>query len=253
MALNDASPRLVGLGVGPGDPELVTLKALRTLEQADVVLVPATEASTKAGMGRAEIIVRTVCPAAGDAIRPIPFSMADRSGVSTRRKESWLASAEAAVEAFGGGARLVAFATVGDPNVYSTFSYLAAHVLEQLPDVKVETVPGITAMQALASASGTPLVEGTETLALVPVTAGLETLGRILDSVDTVVAYKGGRRIGDVVEVLHEHQREGVLGIQLGMEDEQLLRTEELAQGQQAPYFSTVLAPARREGTGGRL
>ena len=245
-------PRLVGVGVGPGDPELITLKAVRALAQATVVLVPATEGSGD-GPGRAETIVTAACPEAAPAIQRIPFSMADRTGVSKRRKKAWLDSAEAAIAAFDSGAEVVVFATVGDPSVYSTFSYLAAHVVERLPEVEVEVVPGITAMQALAAASRTPLVEGTETLALVPVTAGLDTLARALDTMDTVVAYKGGRHLPEVVELLHGKQRDAVLGVQIGMADEQLITLEDVAQGQRTPYFSTVLAPARRNQTGGRL
>lgn len=245
-------PRLIGLGVGPGDPDLITVKAVTTLTQAAVILVPATEGSGD-GPGRAETIVVQACPIAATAIQRIPFSMADRSGVSPRRKQAWQDSAEAAIRAFEAGAGVVVFATVGDPSVYSTFSYLAAHVVEQLPDVDVEVIPGITAMQALAARSRIPLVEGTETLSLVPVTAGLEVLERALDTADTVVAYKGGRHLPEVIELLRRKERDGVLGVQLGMADEQLITLEDVDQGQRMPYFSTVLAPVRRNETGGRL
>nr|WP_231979882.1 precorrin-2 C(20)-methyltransferase [Tessaracoccus coleopterorum] len=161
---------------------------MRLLSAADAVLVPATEESGD-GPGRAEQIVTLNCPDA--RIVRIPFSMACKRGISEKRKASWQASADAAVGAFRDGAVLVAFATVGDPSVYSTFSYLAAHVAELLPEVEIKVVPGITAMQALAAESRTPLVEGTETLALVPVTAGMEKVAELLDAVDTVVAYKG--------------------------------------------------------------
>lgn len=246
-------PRLIGIGVGPGDPDLLTIKAAKALTEAAVVLVPATEGSGD-GPGRAETIVLRSCPTAAPAIQRIPFSMADKKGVSGRRKQAWLDSAEAAINAFETGAEVVAFATVGDPSVYSTFSYLAAHVVERLPDVDVEVIPGITAMQALAASSRTPLVEGTETLALVPVTAGLETLERILDTVDTVVAYKGGRHLPEVIKLIQSKERDGVLGVQIGLPDEELITLDDVADGRRAPYFSTLLASARRDGTtGGRL
>ena len=244
-----AHPQLVGVGVGPGDPELVTVKAVRLLASADIVLVPATEESGD-GPGRAEQIVTANCPDA--RILRIPFSMACRSGISEKRKASWQTSADAAVGAFREGADIVVFATVGDPSVYSTFSYLAAHVVELLPDVEIQVVPGVTAMQALAAESRTPLVEGTETLALVPVTAGLEKLGELLDAVDTVVAYKGGRRLPEVAATIRGKGRDAVLGVNIGLERQELHRLSDVEDAA-APYFSTVLAPARRGDTGGRL
>ena len=79
-------------------------------------------------------------------------------------------------DAFAAGARSVAFATIGDPNIYSTFTYLAATVRALVPGLAVATVPGITAMQSLAASSGTVLVEGRESLALMPLTAGVDKL-----------------------------------------------------------------------------
>lgn len=247
-------PRLVGIGVGPGDPDLITIKAVQALCAADAILVPATEASGD-GPGRAEQIVVAAAPEVAQAIVRVPFSMADKRGVTTRRREAWQTSADAALTAFAKGARTVAFATVGDPSVYSTFSYLAAYVTEQLGDVQIDVVPGITAMQALAAESRTPLVEGTETLALVPVTAGLETLEKVLDAVDTVVAYKGGRRMPEVAAALAERSRKAVVGINVGLEEQELFGLERLAADRKVGYFSTVIVPAVRDGqeTGGRL
>jgi len=145
----------------------------------------------------------------------------------------------------------VAFATIGDPNVYSTFTYLADVVREQLPDVEVDTVPGITAMQDLAARSGTVLCEGTESLALLPLTAGIAAFEEALRSFDSVVAYKGGRQMAEVRRVLALHGRlhTAVFGAALGLPDEQI---GALPDGP-APYLSTVIAPAPRTGRGSKL
>ena len=183
---------LVGVGVGPGDPELVTVKAVRMLREAGLVLVPVTD---EVAAGRAETTVLAhLDPDAGHRVRRIGFTMGDRSGVTPRRAAAWDAAAAAVVEAFDAGAAVVAFATIGDPNVYSTFSYLAQTVRASRPEVVVETIPGITAMQDLAARAGIPLCEGSESLALVPITGGLGAYRTALRAVDTVVAYKGGRR-----------------------------------------------------------
>ena len=243
---------LIGVGVGPGDPELVTLRTVRILREADAILVPYTEATTD-GPGRAETIITAVAPEIVERIKRIPFSMRERSGVGEKRRASWQVSADAAITAFDEGARTVALATVGDPTVFSTFTYLRANVEERLPDVSVELSPGITAMQALSAASGRPLVEGKEVLALVPATVGMEKLGQVLDLVDSVAIYKGGRKLPDVVEQLRQRGRQAVIGTDVTLESEQIVTLGEVADTQALPYFSTVLTTPERTITGGKL
>ncbi|MFC2640467.1 MAG: precorrin-2 C(20)-methyltransferase [Propionibacterium acidifaciens] len=248
----DGRRRFIGVGVGPGDPELVTFKAARVLRTADVILVPATEASAD-GPGRAERIIADVVPDGAARIRRIPFSMAQRRGVGARRADSWRASADAAVEAFESGCRTVAFATVGDPAVFSTFSYLRATLARRMPDVDYGLVPGITAMQALAAASTTPLAEGREVLALVPATVGPDRLGRLLDVVDSVVIYKGGRTLPEVLRALRERGRRAVIGTDVSLPDQQLVDLDEIDADETRPYFSAVLTTPERTITGGRI
>lgn len=241
--------RLLGIGVGPGNPELITVQALNALRSCDTILVPATEASGS-GAGRAETIVLAACPEVADRIVRVPFSMADRTGVSERRAAAWQSSADAAVRAFAEGARQVGFATIGDPSVYSTFSYLAAGVRAQLPELVVEVLPGITAMQALAAASGTPLVEGDEILALVPLKKGIDDLVQVAEVADTCVVYKAGRHLAALKQQLAERGADAIAGINVGLPGEQIVPVSEL---DEAPYFTSVLWPARRSGTGERL
>jgi len=244
-AADPTTGTLIGIGVGPGDPEHLTLKALRALERADRVFVPVTEAAGE--VGRAE---RVVAPHVDPAkVERLGFSMRDAS----LRQENWdrAGAAIAAIVRDGGTA---AFCTLGDPNVYSTFTYMAHTVRDLVPDLAVETVPGITAMQDLAARSGIVLTEGNESLTLLPLTAGEDALRTALRTADTVVAYKGGRRMPRVREVLAEEARlEGaVYGELLGVEGQQV--TDADGRGdQRGPYLSTVIAPARREGRGGKL
>lgn len=237
--------RLIGVGMGPGDPELVTVKAVRVLHEADLVVVPVMGTDEQ---GRAEATVRA--HVTHERITRLVFALDDRGGATAARQEAWSAAADVVAEALRQQGT-VAFATIGDPNVYSTFTYLVDAVRERLPEVVVETVPGITAMQDLAARSGTVLCEGTESLALLPLTAGLEAFEEALTHFDSVVAYKGGRHLVEVREVLARHGRldGAVFGAALGLAGEQI---GPLPEGP-APYLSTVIAPAVRTSRGGKL
>ncbi len=240
--------RLVGVGVGPGDPELLTLKAVRVLRQADVVLVPVMAPDEQ---GRAEATVRAHVD--HGRIQRAVFALNDRGGTTPRREAAWDTAADTAVAAYDGGATTVAFATLGDPNIYSTFTYLAQTVRAKVPDLCVDTVPGITAMQDLAARSGTVLCEGTETLALFPLTAGIDRFREALRTLDTVVAYKGGRQLPEVLAAVEQAGRldDAVYGAHLGLPDEHVRPAADVTGP--ASYLSTLVVPARRTHRGGRL
>lgn len=241
-----ALPTLVGVGIGPGDPDLVTVGALRWLRAAEVILVPETERRAHR-KGHAEEVVAAVVPEQLDAIRKVRFSM-DKD--LANRQQVRDDAAEAAERAFGEGATCVAMASIGDPAVYSTFTYLADRVTALRPEVQVVTVPGITAMQAIAAATSTPLVTGDEVLALVPATAGKQRLEEVLALADTVVIYKAGRTAPDVVARVKAAGKIPVLAADVGRPAQRVeagAALDDLAPG---GYFTTVLAtnPCRRDG-----
>ena len=240
-------PVLVGVGMGPGDPELVTVKAVRVLCEADLVLVPVMALGEQ---GRAEATVRA--HVGHDRITQVVFAL-NEGGNPARREAAWDLAADTAVAAFGDGARLVAFATIGDPNVYSTFTYLVATVRPQVAGLTVMTVPGITAMQDLAARSGTVLCEGRETLALLPLTAGVGPFRTALASFDTVVGYKSGSHLPEVLAAVRDAGRldDAVHGASLGLPGEDVRPAAEVTGP--VPYLSTLLVPGRRPLRGGKL
>lgn len=236
------SGKLVGVGVGPGDPELLTLKGLRTLQEADEIFVPVGDTGE---VGRAEAVVRAhLGEDAGRATRLL-FALSDDPDARAR---NWKNASREVAEALREG-KICAFATIGDPNLYSTFTYLVKAVKQIVPKVEVNTVPGITAMQDLASRSGEVLVLGNERLALLPFTAGKTTLRSALDGFETVVCYKGGGRLGEVLEVAEEVGRleDGTYGSRLGMEGEEIVRASEML-GREGTYLSTVIFTSGDEG-----
>lgn len=244
--------RLIGVGMGPGDPELVTVKGVNALRAAPAVVVPVL---ADGGTGRAEATVLHYADPA--KVVRVVFALNERSD-RARREAAWDA-AGARVAALLREHGTVAFATIGDPNVYSTFTYLAQTVSALLPDLAVVTVPGVTAMQDLAARSGAVLTEGAEPLTLVPVTAGAAVLTDALHGPGTVVAYKFGRLAGEVAAALAETGRTdgAVWGSALGLPQEEILPATDLpgrlAEGGGLPYLSTLIAPARREARGGKL
>ncbi|MFG2784526.1 precorrin-2 C(20)-methyltransferase [Streptomyces prunicolor] len=243
-----SSSRLIGVGVGPGDPELVTVKGVNALRAADVVVVPVMDSGER---GRAEATVLHYVPE--EKVLRVVFALNERTD-RARREAAWDAAGAKVAELLTSHP-VVAFATIGDPNVYSTFTYLALTIGELVPGTVVETVPGITAMQDLAARSGAVLTEGTEPLTLVPVTAGAAVLKDALAGPGTVVAYKFGRQAGEVAEALRETGRieDAVWGSALGLPEESIRPAAEL-DGRPLPYLSTLIAPARREGgRGGKL
>ena len=228
-----AAGQLVGVGVGPGDPELLTVRAVRVIRHADRVLAPSSAVDA---VGRAESIVRQACPEA--RIERLVFDMVEAAS-------SIAAAAAEVVSGLGAGQRLV-FVTLGDPNVYSTFSSVAAKVRELRPDATIETVPGIMAFQELASRSGTVVLQNNERLALITALDGADALDDALDDpTQAVVVYKGGRHLPEMAKRLASAGRldGAVVGELLGLPGGRVLPVAVAAAEGPAAYLATMIVP----------
>jgi precorrin-2/cobalt-factor-2 C20-methyltransferase len=227
---------LVGVGVGPGDPDLLTTRAIQELRRADRVVAPSVAPDV---VGRAEAIVAGAVP--GIAVERVVFDMgAERAASHTSAARRLLPHLEV-------GER-VAFVTLGDPNIYSTFSALTTALLELRPALRIETVPGITAFQELAARSSSVLLDGTESLRLVTALDGVASVEDAVDDLDAaIVVYKGGRHLPAIAAALRRAGRlEGaVFGELLGLEDENLRPVAEVAD-RPAGYLATVIVPPKR-------
>ena len=234
-----AGPRLTGIGVGPGAADLLTQRACAVLAGADRVFAPTTALDA---IGRAETIVREAVPQA--KVERLVFVM---QVDSPSRDAAIRDAAQRILEALDRGEH-VAFITLGDPNIYSTFSSVAEHVSASRPSVPIDTVAGIMAFQELASRSGTVVVDGNERLSLVTLLDDARHLDEALADADqAVVLYKGGRHLPEVAEKLRALGRlEGaVVGELLGLPGERLAAVADVAD-RPASYLATVIVPPKR-------
>lgn len=190
------SGTLFGIGVGPGDPELIPIKAVRILATVDVVF---TAASTRNDYSRALEIVRPHLPA-NITIDKLDFPMSKDHSVM---EKAWHRHAAHIAGVLDGG-RHAAFLTLGDPLTYSTYGYILRHLRAEGPDIPVVTIPGITSYQAAAAAINQPLVEGEESLLILSGVHGGRRLRETLQTPDNVVFLKAYRDVGSISAALEE-------------------------------------------------
>lgn len=229
--------RLVGVGVGPGDPTLLTLAAMAALRRADRVVAPCTSLDA---VGRAELIVRQAAPDV--AVERLRFVMAPDPEARAGALEEACATLAAHLDA----GEEVAFITLGDPTVYSTVGSVVAGVTTRRPETRWEVVPGVLAFQAVAAGGRLMLSDEQQSLAVLAANTELDQLDRELaDPSRTVVVYKGGGRLPAIAERLAAAGRldGAVLGELVGMPGGRVVPVADVAD-RPATYLSSVIVPA---------
>ena len=176
---------LYGISVGPGDPELITLKAAKILNHIDIVFAAA---STKNNHSLAVNIARNHIPDT-TTVKMLRFPMT-RDRNETRK--AWQNNAKIIIEELEQG-KNVAFLTLGDAMTYSTFGYIIRHIQTIAPNLKIRTIPGVTSYQAAAARLNTPLVEGEESLMVVSGAKGGNQLRELAGKPENVVFLKAYR------------------------------------------------------------
>lgn len=228
------SAKVWGLGVGPGDPELVTLKALRLLRAAPVVAYPAPEGGASFARG---IVARFLSPAQREIAIAVPMESARFPAEAVYDE----AAARIAAELESG--RGVAVLCQGDPFFYGSFMYLFARLAERFP---VEVVPGVSSLAACAAAARWPLASRMDTLSVLPASLSEQQLICRLAETDAVAIIKLGRHFAKVRAVL---QRLGLAQTARYVEHaslagERVLPLDAVA-AETVPYFSMILLHRR--------
>ena len=233
-------PRLIGVGVGPSAPDLITRRAVDVVERADRVFAASTAPDA---ISRAETIVRSAAPHV--AVDRLPFvGGAGPGGL----EQSFEQAVDTLVVVLDRG-EVAAFITLGDPNVYSVFSELARRIRAARPGIPIAVVPGIMAFQELAASTGTVLAEGDERIDVGTMgDDGTSFAGALGDARSTIVLYKGGRRLPEVAAQLRDSDRlEGaVIGELMGLPGGRNGPVADVAD-RPASYLATVIVPAKRD------
>lgn len=227
--------KFYGIGVGPGDPELLTLKAYRTLQNVDVVCVP------KSSADRESLALSVVNKIIKHQILTIEltFPMSRNKQIL---EEHWAIAGERVAQLVQQGNK-VAFITIGDPMFYSTYGYIQAYLQKNYPWLPVETIPGVTAMSACAAALGEPLATGDEDLAVIPAVNNLKRLEETLDNFDNVVLMKINRHFDKILEILHKKNliNRAVLVSRCGYPDQLISRDITEFAGKNLDYMSILI------------
>ncbi len=187
---------LFGIGVGPGDPELLTLKAVKILKLVEHVFAAA---SSKNDYSLAQHIVRDHLPH-DVPVDQLAFPMTFNQ---ERLESAWRANCEKVVGILTQG-KNVAFLTLGDPLTFSTFIYLMRNVRSLLPEVNVSIIPGITSFQAAAACAREPLAEGEESITIISAAKGGNRLKEVISCSDNVVLMKTYKQLPEILTQIEE-------------------------------------------------
>ncbi|MCA1990247.1 MAG: precorrin-2 C(20)-methyltransferase [Desulfarculus sp.] len=241
MSQDNQRGTLYGLGVGPGDPGLLTLKAVEVLKRVPVLFAAG---SSKNEYSLAFNVVAAHLPASVE-VRKLDFPMThDQASLDA----AWRANA-LAVKAVLDSGRDAAFITIGDPLTYSTYGYLLQTLKAIDPAAKVETVPGVTAYQAAAARLNLPLVESRESLMVVSGVSDLNDIPALAACGDNLVIMKTYKNFDQIIDKLDELpvRRKTYCVSQCGLPDERVVMDATTLKGQKMPYLSLILVKGPAE------
>lgn len=226
-----------GIGVGPGDPELLTLKALNILNNVDIIFAPKAKSKDDS---LARQIVQNILDKEKEFIE-LEFPMTKNKEELEKRYKN---SAEIILQKINCGNQ-VAYLTIGDPLLYSTYVYLLEALKEKCPDLAIETIPGISAYSAVAARFSYSMAEKNEKVCICPVPDDLNDLKKTILDNDTIVIMKVAKKLPEVVKLLEEMglAQSAIFGSHVGMPGEKLIKgfNDGSSFSEKEGYLSTII------------
>jgi len=191
-------PELIGIGVGPGDPELLTVKAVNAIQNADVIMCPASKEDRPSIA--LSVVHSLIDKSKNQEIVKLIFPMTKDKDVLA---ETWKKNAKIMAEKTLSGKNVV-YLTVGDPFLYSTWIYMHRDISENHPEIKISVIPGIVSMFTFASKVGVSIAEGAEKVSIIPSCYDLSSVKEIAKNSESMIFLKDGRYFDQVIQVLKE-------------------------------------------------
>ncbi|MGC2423147.1 MAG: precorrin-2 C(20)-methyltransferase [Nitrospirota bacterium] len=228
--------KLYGIGVGPGDPGLITLKAVSIIKAVPVVIAPKSALESES---LALAVVREHIDLSRQKVITPLFPMSMKKDVL---ESAWAEAAKAASDELLTG-KDVAFLTIGDPSLFSTYSYILEKIKKLVPDLQSETVPGVSSINLAAARAGLDLALGQERLAVMPMGKDLEQIKKTIAEFDTVVLMKVNRNFGDLKGMLSKAglSEKSLYIRRAGTDRELVVRGLENVRDEDVDYFSLVI------------
>lgn len=224
---------LFGVGVGPGDPDLLTMKAIKTIKAADVVIAPMTE---KNNTSLALSITREYIPEQTTVLHQIFPMIHDKDALQAAWKKN-----KDEIEALLARGKKVVFLTLGDPMIYSTYIYIFK--LFKDGPYEIITIPGIPSFCDVAAKMGIPIVEGNKPFTVIPATA-LPKYNELLQKSDNLVIMKVYRNYKDIIKTISStgHIHNSAMISNCGLENEKIYSDLSNLGDEKIDYLSTIIA-----------
>jgi len=189
---------LIGIGVGPGDPELLTVKAVKAIHNADIIMCPASNENRPSIA--LSVVSSIIDKSKNQKIIKLIFPMTKDKDVL---KQTWKRNAKIMAETVLTGKNVV-YLTVGDPFLYSTWIYMHKDLKENYPEMDISVIPGIVSIFTFAAKVGVSVAEGSEKVAIIPSCYDLSSVKEIAKHSESMIFLKDGRYFDQVIKVLKE-------------------------------------------------